>query len=438
MTITTKTLNAAYCRLLRELVFNSRVENGSQQGTIHALHDVNLVIQDPRATVCSVPLRNMSRRYAAGEYLLYESGTDAVEDFAAYSKTWSKLAIAGKVNSAYGARIFGKHAELDGKSKWDYALSQLVKNADTKNAVIDIRQLSDIFAIQPDRCCTLYLQFTIVDNTMNLHVCMRSSDAWLGVPYDVFCFSRFLQKMLYQYNKATGNHVQLGTYTHQMLNVHLYEKHYKKVCAEIETLPPCNYEAAYRFPEYTENADVELPQLLTWEKNIYRKPDVTVEDKCAEIKAMKYHPYVETLASWLLNDIKMCNYTDSDKKYFARAEEISKGSSCVDRKVGCVVVDNTDIVVSSACNTVINCNKMCEDKHHRVCEVEHAEAKAVRLIKEQGIDRIDGGIAYVTLCPCLPCRKALNSIGITDIRVQGFSHKAAGELIQLYDPEFKN
>jgi hypothetical protein len=50
---------------------------------------------------------------------------------------------------------------------------------------------------------------------------MRSEDAWLGLPYDIFC-NTTLQRCL-----ASELNIGLGTYTHNVGSMHLYEKNFK-------------------------------------------------------------------------------------------------------------------------------------------------------------------------------------------------------------------
>jgi thymidylate synthase len=52
---------------------------------------------------------------------------------------------------------------------------------------------------------------------------MRSNDVWLGMPYDVFCFTGIQMLM------AGTIGCQLGTYTHNVGSMHLYDKNAKAV-----------------------------------------------------------------------------------------------------------------------------------------------------------------------------------------------------------------
>lgn len=434
-TIKCNSLNEGYQFLLKELIAKGNHSIGAQQGVIKELLNYELELSDPRKSVLSLPIRNMSRRYAAGEFLLYMSGTDDVEAFAHYSKAWRDLATPeGKINSAYGERMFGSGKRLQ------YAINQLRKNSDTKNAVVVIRDERDQREDLKDRCCTMFLQFTIRDRKLDMRTCMRSSDIWLGLPYDVFCFTRIMQYVLYEVNKSYGadEQIKLGTYTHQMLNVHAYPLNYAKI---IEYVQDHGYEVidtdkAYQFPEYDEYAEKELPALLEWEQGLRHDTLFGKEYYATELRNKRFHPFCETLGSWLVNKIKNCSPTAFDIRMFNLADSEATNSKCADRQVGCVIVNRDHEVVGKGCNTVISCNKRCDDKLMRVCNVTHAEVKALSQLSD--IDKQGVLTAYVNLYPCLPCRQALNKAGIYDIRVKGFSHKGAGgdTPINLYDPEW--
>ena len=436
LTINCNSLNEGYQYLINALQVAGKQSLGRQQGAIHELLDVELVLSDPRKSVLSLPIRNMSRRYAAGELLCYIRGTNKKEDFEFYSKSWDKLANPdGTINSAYGYRMF--HPVFDGntETRFHYALTQLLENSDTKNAIIMLRDDSDLHpAHQKDRCCTLCLCFNIRDGKLNCRTIMRSQDLWLGLPYDVFCFTRLMQIMLYNYNSACekGKEVQLGTYTHQVLNLHLYERDWQKVkdCM----LMALNTEQGYQFPEFTAKSERDMLSLLIWEEQVRTQPDIPMETHAHNLRELKLDPWSETLGSYIINKIENRAPTEFDIEMFSRAEREAEKSTCVDRQVGCVITTKEGDVIGQGHNTVINCNQNCHDKLHRVCNVKHGEVCAIESISPAMKDFAH--TLYVTLYPCFPCMQAIEKTTISEVKVKGFSHKGAIGRVILYDPEF--
>jgi hypothetical protein len=56
------------------------------------------------------------------------------------------------------------------------------------------------------------------EDQLNLRVLMRSNDAILGLPYDVFAFSQFHCTL------ARTLSLKIGTYTHETWSLHLYDR----------------------------------------------------------------------------------------------------------------------------------------------------------------------------------------------------------------------
>lgn len=66
--------------------------------------------------------------------------------------------------------------------------------------------------------CTTGLQFLLREGKLHLIANMRSNDAYLGLPHDVFCFT-MLQEMV---ARILG--VEVGGYWHSVASMHLYDK----------------------------------------------------------------------------------------------------------------------------------------------------------------------------------------------------------------------
>lgn len=435
-TIKCDSLNEGYQWCIKAFQENAKTSNGRQQGEIHELLDVELVLSDPRKSVLSLPMRNMSRKYAAGEFLLYMRGTNDAEAFEFYSKTWDRLQKPdGTINSAYGYRWFKNVGDGNGgiNTRFMFAVRQLLDNPDTKNAVIMLRDDDDIMPNLKDRCCTLALCFNIRDGKLNMRTIMRSQDLWTGLPYDVFCFTRLQQIVLYEYNSKSGrDKIELGTYTHQVLNLHVYAKHWDRIKGYNPIM--LNTAEAYAFPEFTDKSMEYFPVLQNWEENYRTNTAEAIEKKAYDLRELKLDPFCETLGSYLVNNIKNEVPTQFEKEMFALAEKESQNSRCIDRQVGCVITDRDGNVLGKGCNTVINCNQNCHDKLKRICNVRHGEVSAIESVPENM--RALMYCAYVTLFPCFPCMQALEKTSVQWIKVKGFSHKGATGNVILYDPEF--
>ena len=67
--------------------------------------------------------------------------------------------------------------------------------------------------------CTLGYRFALREGALHMFTSMRSQDAWLGLPYDVFTFT-ILHELL-----AGWLNADLGEYHHLVDSLHLYEQH---------------------------------------------------------------------------------------------------------------------------------------------------------------------------------------------------------------------
>ncbi len=196
----------------------------------------SFVITNPRDRLLYVPERNFPLDYVMAEILWYISGNNETEWISAYSSFWKNISDDGvTANSAYGARIF-KHHEYHSSwdkegvlidwNQWQYVKDELTRDADSRRAVIHIRQPQDSVLAQKDVPCTLSLQFFIRDQKLHLIVQMRSNDLILGTALDVPAFT-FMQEMM-----ALELGVELGYYYHTSNSMHVYERHYK-MCEDI-------------------------------------------------------------------------------------------------------------------------------------------------------------------------------------------------------------
>lgn len=129
-----------------------------------------------------------------------------------------------KILGAYGPKIF---KSIEGRiSQFERVIEQIVKRNTTKQAYISISDAEDYkyrdqqFSSPP---CTIGLHFYVRNEKLNVVVYMRSNDAYLGLPHDLFCFT-MLQELI-----ALKTKLALGTYTHYATSMHVYEEDIEKI-----------------------------------------------------------------------------------------------------------------------------------------------------------------------------------------------------------------
>lgn len=146
---------------------------------------------------------------ALGELLWYMSGSDEVDFISYYISAYPNFAVDGRIEGAYGPRLFGSLHRLDD------VVELLKSKPDSRRAVVQIFDHADI-GNEKDVPCTTNLQFLLRDGQLYLVAHMRSNDAYVGLPHDIFAFTMIQEYVARQLGAS------LGTYTHFVGSVHLY------------------------------------------------------------------------------------------------------------------------------------------------------------------------------------------------------------------------
>lgn len=158
--------------------------------------------------------RKLNYRFMAAEAHWILSGDNRVETIAPYNSKMKDFSDDGQVFfGAYGPKII---------DQLDYVVDKLVKDPWSRQAGINIWRENP--PDTKDVPCTVSIFFSIRADRVNCHVFMRSSDAWLGVPYDVFNFSMLAHLVCCKINhRLPDANVAPGTLYLTMANSHLYE-----------------------------------------------------------------------------------------------------------------------------------------------------------------------------------------------------------------------
>lgn len=166
--------------------------------------------------VVTHPFRKLSYAFMAAEAHWILSGDNRVETIAPYSSRISQFSDDGKVFfGAYGPKIMGQI---------EYVIGKLIEDRDTRQAVINIWRENP--PPTKDVPCTVAMSFNIHNNRLDQTVFMRSSDAWLGLPYDIFNFSMIGLHVCAAFNSRRFPDTQIVPrfLTIHAVSSHLYEK----------------------------------------------------------------------------------------------------------------------------------------------------------------------------------------------------------------------
>jgi len=188
------------------------------------------IVVNMRKPVLRVPDRSLSYKFMAAEAFWILSGDDRVETIAPYNSRIKEFSDDGeRFFGAYGPKI---------QAQLPYVVEKLMADVDSRQAGLTIWR--ECPPQTKDVPCTVAIFFAIRGGKLNVHVFMRSSDVWLGVPYDVFNFSMLghLVCGLLNEHRLTDNLLSPGTLFLTAASSHLYESNWDdaKLCLAAEPL----------------------------------------------------------------------------------------------------------------------------------------------------------------------------------------------------------
>ena len=187
---------------------------GKEFAGTKALFNIGFTIENPDDNAISAPERQWKAEYAEAEWQWYLSADRNIarlgELYGKVPEIWKRMAdYKGNVNSNYGWQ-WQRNGQLD------KVIDQLQNNPDTRQAAISIYDGKEIQDYSHDTPCTYAVQFTVIDNKLNMCVVMRSNDLWYGFCNDQYQFSSL--QMLVAHEAG----YKLGEYYHFAHNLHLY------------------------------------------------------------------------------------------------------------------------------------------------------------------------------------------------------------------------
>jgi thymidylate synthase len=190
----------------------------TSRGNTRELAGVLVEITQPRARLSRTETRGKAFS-CLGELLWYLSGSNNLEFIRYYISNYVKESEDEvTIYGAYGPRLF----DFRNNNQIANVIALLRKNPNTRRAVIQIFDSDDIACERKEIPCTTTFQFMVRDNRVHMLTTMRSNDAYLGLPHDVFCFS-MLQEII-----ARSLGIELGTYRHFVGSMHLYDRDLSK------------------------------------------------------------------------------------------------------------------------------------------------------------------------------------------------------------------
>ena len=221
MYISEETLDDLMNEVLRALLalpFDVAATRSQDLGASSEIIGVLLNITNPRARLSRTETRGKAFS-ALGEFLWYMSKSNSLDFIKYYIDKYDKETEDGKtVYGGYGPRLFNFRENIN---QIENIIQLLKKRKTSRKAVIQLFDANDINENHREIPCTCTLQFFIRNERLHMLTTMRSNDAYLGLPHDVFAFT-MLQEII-----ARSLSVEVGEYKHSIGSLHLYKQHEK-------------------------------------------------------------------------------------------------------------------------------------------------------------------------------------------------------------------
>ena len=190
--------------------------NGIDFDNTKALFNVGFYLLNPKDKIIKSKNRKFNEEYAKAEWDWYLSGDPSInklgEIYGKIPPIWERMALGDDkiVNSNYGY-------QWERGYQLDKVVAILKDNPSSRKAAISIYDGKEIAKYRKDTPCTYAVQFTVIDNKLNMSVYMRSNDIWYGFCNDQYQFAS-LQEVV-----ADRLSMDVGWYYHHAHNLHLYK-----------------------------------------------------------------------------------------------------------------------------------------------------------------------------------------------------------------------
>lgn len=191
---------------MQDLILRGEFVHPRGQSTREQLA-VQVVVPSLLDNIILSETRGLNYRFMVAEWLWMMFGRSDVESIAQYNSRIAEFSDDGRsFAGAYGPHICAQLPRV---------IQRLREDPVSRQAVIEIRRPQ---AVTKDEPCTLSFQFLLRQDRLNVVVTMRSSDVWLGFPYDVFNFTQLANCVAGVLGK------QRGCIWLQFGSSHLYER----------------------------------------------------------------------------------------------------------------------------------------------------------------------------------------------------------------------
>lgn len=172
-------------------------------------HTITVDMSQP---ILNLGHRNLGYHFLCAEAAWVLSGDNKLQSLMPYAPAISAMSDDGIfLSGAYGPPLI---------KQLSYVVDTLMKDPSSRQAVATIWQPNP--SPSKDIPCTVSVQWLIRDSHIHTFVNMRSSDIWLGVPYDIFTFTMLTGAICLLIRERIGFMPKLGQLCNFAGSRHLY------------------------------------------------------------------------------------------------------------------------------------------------------------------------------------------------------------------------
>ena len=228
----------AWLNLLRKIFVLGKIYEPRGQRTLEILGNKTTV--DMEYPIVDVPARKIGKHFMMAEAAWILSGDNRVSTIKPFSSSIKDFSDDGvRFFGAYGPRVI---------DQLGHVVKSLVDDQNSRQAVITMWRPNP--PKSKDIPCTISAQWMIRDKKLHCFMNMRSSDIWLGVPYDWFNFSCLSMGIALRL-RDHDIYVDLGPLHFNVASQHLYMRNFdaaKEIleAVKLTPIPPDTSKAALK------------------------------------------------------------------------------------------------------------------------------------------------------------------------------------------------
>lgn len=211
------------------------------------------IINCQTETYMKYPIVTVEERKLGYHFMFREAwwimdGRNTVDTITKYSKAIKNFSNDGyHFDGAYGPRVIDQIR---------YIVDTLAKDRDSRQAVLTIWRANP--RDSKDIPCTVSIQWLIRNNTIYCIDNMRSSDIWLGWPYDIFNFTMLTGYIMLLLRERGIDNLQLGSIFLNAGSQHIYESNVEAA----EKLNNISFYVCDEFKPYEFESPIHLKNYL--------------------------------------------------------------------------------------------------------------------------------------------------------------------------------